>query len=91
MATAGGGSFWSLHEGSISGYDSCVERRPYHRKCGCPLHNKKSRINKNNHNKLPRCNSTVSYPIKREWISLVLTTAGGGEGGGRTESDAFFN
>lgn len=86
MATAGGGLFWSLYEGSISGHDNCVERRPYHRKCRCPLHDKNSRINYNH--KLPRCNSTVSFPMKRKLISLVLTSAVG-EGGG-TESHVFL-
>ncbi|CAK8563526.1 unnamed protein product [Lathyrus sativus] len=86
MATTGGG-FWLLYEGSISCYDNSVEHRPYHRKCGCPLHNKNSRINYNH--KLPRCNSTVSFPMKRKRISLVLMTSVG-EGGGRTESHAFF-
>lgn len=74
MATAGDGLFWSLHEGSISGYDNTFEKRPYHRKCGCALHNKKSRMNYKH--MLPSCcNKTVSYPIKKERRSLVVKTA----------------
>jgi len=74
MATAGNGLFWSLYEGSISGYDNTFEKRPYHRKCGCALHNKKSRMNYN-HMLSSCCNRTVSYPIKKERRSLVLKTA----------------
>jgi len=74
MATAGNGFFGSLYEGSISGYDNTFEKRPYHRKCGCVLHNKKSRMNYKH--MLPSCcNRTVSYPIKKERRSLVLKTA----------------
>ncbi|KAK7329987.1 hypothetical protein VNO77_24171 [Canavalia gladiata] len=67
------GLFWSVYEGSISGYDNCIERRPYHRNCGCALHNKSF---KNCTHKLPMCNS-VSYPIRRAWSegSLVLAAS----------------
>ncbi|CAJ2634578.1 unnamed protein product [Trifolium pratense] len=65
MATSiiGGGS---LYEGSISCYDNTFERRPYHRKCRCALHNKNSRLN-SNHKLLPCCNcsNSVSYPMKK--------------------------
>ncbi|KAG4932830.1 hypothetical protein GLYMA_17G104600v4 [Glycine max] len=76
MATgaAPDGLFWSVvYEGCISGYDNCVERRPYHRNCGCALHNT-SLINRTH--KLPRCNN-VSYPMRRAWSegSLVLATS----------------
>ena len=67
------GLFWSVYEGCISCYDNCVERRPYHRNCGCALHNK-SLINCTH--KLPRCNN-VSYPMRRAWSegSLVLAAS----------------
>ncbi|CAJ1944745.1 unnamed protein product [Sphenostylis stenocarpa] len=72
MATGGAtpdGLFWSVYEGCISGYDNCVERRPYHRNCGCALHNKSLHCT----HKLPRSNN-VSYPMRRAWSegSLVL-------------------
>ncbi|XP_030546677.1 uncharacterized protein LOC115752569 [Rhodamnia argentea] len=62
--------FRCVYEGCISGCDSGVERRPYHRNCGCALH-KKSGSN------CPRPmgkNKSVSYPIRRAWSegSLVL-------------------
>lgn len=73
MATgaAADGLFWSVFEGCISCHDSCVERRPYHRKCRCALHTKK--LLKNAKHMLLRCNA-VSYPMKRAWSegNLVL-------------------
>ncbi|TKY54746.1 Cyclophilin peptidyl-prolyl cis-trans isomerase family protein isoform 1 [Spatholobus suberectus] len=64
--------FWSVYEGCISGYDNCVERRPYHRNCGCALHNKPFNCT----HKLQRCNN-VSYPMRRAWSegSLVLANS----------------
>ncbi|KAJ1385895.1 hypothetical protein SESBI_41299 [Sesbania bispinosa] len=72
MATgaAADGAFWSMYEGCISGYDNCVERRPYHRNCGCALHNKSP----NSTHNLPRCNS-VSYPMRRAWSEGTLLVA----------------
>ncbi|KAK7265145.1 hypothetical protein RJT34_32761 [Clitoria ternatea] len=72
MATGADGLFWSVYEGCISGYDNCVQRRPYHRNCGCALHNKSLT---NCTHKLPSTN--VSYPMRRTWSegSLVLTTS----------------
>ncbi|KAK7291991.1 hypothetical protein RIF29_07592 [Crotalaria pallida] len=79
MATgaAADGLFRSVYSGSISGYDNCVERRPYHRNCGCALHNNKSPSNNNNcTHKLPRSNN-VSYPLRRAWSegNLVLAAS----------------
>ncbi|CAL0325681.1 unnamed protein product [Lupinus luteus] len=72
MATggAGDGLFRSVYSDCISNYDNCVEQRPYHRNCGCALHNKSSN---NCTHKLTRCNN-VSYPIRRAWSegNLVL-------------------
>nr|KYP36089.1 hypothetical protein KK1_042817 [Cajanus cajan] len=67
------GIFWSVYEGCISAYDNCVERRPYHRNCGCALHNNSF---KNCTHKLPRCNN-VSYPMRRAWSegNLALATS----------------
>ncbi|KAI6682379.1 uncharacterized protein LOC115677447 [Syzygium oleosum] len=66
-----------VYEGCIPGCDSGVERRPYHRNCGCALH-KKSRSN------CPRPAGkgkgvSVSYPIRRAWSegSLVLMASAG--------------
>ncbi|KAK7388545.1 hypothetical protein VNO78_23364 [Psophocarpus tetragonolobus] len=66
------GLFWSVYEGSISCYDNCVERRPYHRNCGCALHNKSFHCT----HKLPRCNN-VSYPMRRAWSegNLIFATS----------------
>lgn len=35
-----------VFEGSISSHDKEVERRPYHKKCGCALHNLEKFCNK---------------------------------------------
>ncbi|OIV99873.1 hypothetical protein TanjilG_26211 [Lupinus angustifolius] len=67
---AGDGLFRWVYSGCISNYDNCVERRPYHRNCGCALHNKSP---KNCTHKVTRCNN-VSYPMRRAWSegNLVL-------------------
>nr|XP_004516906.1 uncharacterized protein LOC101499882 [Cicer arietinum] len=71
MATgAADGFLRPIYEGCISGYDHCVERRPYHRNCGCALHSKSRKLCTH---KMPRCNN-VSYPMRRAWSegNLVL-------------------
>ncbi|KAL2327369.1 hypothetical protein Fmac_020796 [Flemingia macrophylla] len=78
MASAAGaadGLFRPIYEGCISGYDNDVERRPYHRNCGCALHSN-SRNNRACTHKLPRPN-TLSYPIRRAWSegSLAASSA----------------
>ncbi|XP_058725883.1 uncharacterized protein LOC131597190 [Vicia villosa] len=66
MATgAADGFLRPIYEGSISGYDHTVERRPYHRKCGCTLHSKSSKISCQN--KSPICSGKIVYPIRRAW------------------------
>ncbi|CAJ2645245.1 hypothetical protein L195_g040402 [Trifolium pratense] len=76
MAGAADGFFRPIYEGSISGYDHSVERRPYHRKCGCVLHSK-SRKSPCTH-KLPimTCNK-IKYPMRRAWSesNLVLSVS----------------
>lgn len=46
MASAGASQFIprGVFEGSISGHDKRVERRPYHKNCDCALHNLKKGI-----------------------------------------------
>ncbi|KAJ1436965.1 hypothetical protein SESBI_03800 [Sesbania bispinosa] len=70
---AADGLFRPIYEGCISGYDHGVERRPYHRNCGCALHSKSK---KSCTHKLPRYNN-VSYPMRRAWSegSLVMAAA----------------
>ncbi|XP_054822299.1 uncharacterized protein LOC129320744 [Prosopis cineraria] len=65
---AADGVFRCLFEGCLSGFDNGIERRPYHRNCGCALHDGKSSANK-----APVCGN-VSYPIRRSWSegSLVM-------------------
>lgn len=62
-----------VYEGCIAGGDTGIERRPYHRNCGCALHDKSrkgSAISK-------CCKKKVSYPIRRSWSegSLLLHAA----------------
>ncbi|XP_021899274.1 uncharacterized protein LOC110815682 [Carica papaya] len=78
MATgaAADGLFRCIYEGCISGCDSAVERRPYHRNCSCALHNKSRPGNSN----CPHSRSktkNVSYPVRRSWSEgcLVLAAA----------------
>ncbi|XP_040998256.1 uncharacterized protein LOC121244316 [Juglans microcarpa x Juglans regia] len=64
-----------LYEGCISGCDTWIERRPYHRNCTCALHkprNGSSHVVSNN-----MCKKNVSYPIRRSWSegSLALHAA----------------
>ncbi|TKY73066.1 Cyclophilin peptidyl-prolyl cis-trans isomerase family protein isoform 1 [Spatholobus suberectus] len=76
MATgaAADGLFRPIYAGCISGHDNDVERRPYHRNCGCALHSKSR--NKSCAHRAPRCNS-VSYPMRRAWSegSLVMAAS----------------
>lgn len=72
MAAAADGLFRPIYEGCISGHDHGVERRPYHRNCGCALHSN----NKSCRHRMPRCNN-VSYPMRRAWSegSLLVLSA----------------
>ncbi|KAL4325053.1 hypothetical protein GQ457_11G017910 [Hibiscus cannabinus] len=62
-AGAADGIFRSLYEGCLSGSNVCIEHRPYHRNCGCALHDKSHW--KCSH-AFPKSNS-VSYPLRRAW------------------------
>ncbi|CAJ1975578.1 unnamed protein product [Sphenostylis stenocarpa] len=72
---AADGLFRPIYEGCITAYNNDVERRPYHRNCGCALHSKSRRGRACSH-RMPRCNS-VSYPMRRAWSegSLVMATS----------------
>ncbi|KAF3633640.1 putative serine/threonine-protein phosphatase 7 long form -like protein [Capsicum annuum] len=78
MATgaASDGIFRGIFEGSISGHDLEISKRPYHRNCGCALH--KSRGNCSHSSRYMH----VSYPIKRSWsegcLSLMAAAAASG-------------
>ncbi|KAF4352243.1 hypothetical protein CsatB_013983 [Cannabis sativa] len=69
------GFFRCFYEGCISGCDTAIERRPYHRNCSCALHESSKNKKKNHcsHGGLPK----VSYPIRRAWSegSLALVAA----------------
>lgn len=77
MASSAGaaaeGLFRCVYEGCIAGCDTGIERRPYHRNCGCALHNK-SRKGGSNAAFSKCCKKNVSYPIRRSWSegSLAL-------------------
>ncbi|KAL4302492.1 hypothetical protein GQ457_10G016370 [Hibiscus cannabinus] len=62
-AGASDGLFRSIYEGCISGCDIIIERRPYHRNCGCALHDKSRRTCPHGSPKT----TNLSYPIKRVW------------------------
>ncbi|XP_057968343.1 uncharacterized protein LOC131157903 [Malania oleifera] len=61
-----------VFEGCISGVDTAVDRRPYHRNCGCALH--KSRRGAKCPHSLSR-SPNVSYPIRRAWSEGCLALA----------------
>lgn len=62
--------FRSVYHGCIAGCDAEIDRRPYHKNCGCALHDRDNR----------RCSramskhNTVSYPIRRAWSEGSLAT-----------------
>ncbi|KAH6819190.1 hypothetical protein C2S51_002793 [Perilla frutescens var. frutescens] len=69
MATgAAGDGLRNLFEGCIPGSDMGIQRRPYHRNCGCALHNKS----------IGHCphRDKVSYPIRRSWSEGSLALIG---------------
>lgn len=59
-----------VFEGSISSRDKEVERRPYHKKCGCALHNIKSICNK----ACPQ-QRYVSFKKKNSWTHCSVYTS----------------
>ncbi|CAH8383779.1 unnamed protein product [Eruca vesicaria subsp. sativa] len=67
---AADGIFRSIFEGCISGLDSAIERRPYHKNCDCALHDG-SRKNQNQRKKSCRrrhgSSESISFPIRRSW------------------------
>ncbi|CAL1358925.1 unnamed protein product [Linum trigynum] len=76
-----------VFEGSLSGADYGIERRPYHRNCKCALH-EKSRDGGGG-GSCGNCKNTVSYKIRRSWSegSLALASAAtSGAGSGSSPS-----
>ncbi|XP_022860180.1 uncharacterized protein LOC111380775, partial [Olea europaea var. sylvestris] len=74
MATgaAGDGFLRGVFEGCILGRETGVQRRPYHKNCGCQLH--KSGQNCSHLSKY----RSVSYPVRRTWSEgcLMLMASG---------------
>ncbi|KAK2396619.1 hypothetical protein QL285_058265 [Trifolium repens] len=66
MAGAADGFLRPIYEGSISGYDHSVERRPYHRNCGCVLHSKSKKSPCTHKLPIMTCNK-IKYPMRRAW------------------------
>ncbi|XP_019170611.1 PREDICTED: uncharacterized protein LOC109166168 [Ipomoea nil] len=66
---AGDGFLRGMFEGSISGHDTGIQRRPYHKNCGCALHKSRG----NCHHSLKYAH--VSYPIRRSWSDGCLALA----------------
>jgi peptidyl-prolyl cis-trans isomerase B (cyclophilin B) len=58
-----------VFEGSISSHDNRVERRPYHKKCGCALHNLESICKKS----CPQ-QRYVSFKKKESWTHCSVYT-----------------
>ncbi|KAJ0239929.1 Uncharacterized protein HA466_0226420 [Hirschfeldia incana] len=63
---AADGIFRCIFEGCISGLDSAIERRPYHKNCDCALHDgagKRQRKSCRRHGS----SESISFPIRRSW------------------------
>ncbi|XP_010557630.1 PREDICTED: uncharacterized protein LOC104826568 [Tarenaya hassleriana] len=72
MATgAVDGMFRSVFEGCISGCDAAIERRPYHKNCGCALHDRSSSPGRKSQIQRRICrhgmSESVAFPIQRSW------------------------
>ncbi|OAY31777.1 uncharacterized protein LOC110600516 [Manihot esculenta] len=65
------GFFRYLYDGCLSGADTGIERRPYHRNCRCALHNKSKESCPHG---MPK-SKNVSYPIRRSWSEGCLALA----------------
>ncbi|CAF2124236.1 unnamed protein product [Brassica rapa] len=66
---AADGIFRCIFEGCISGLDSGIERRPYHKNCDCALHDGAGK-RQNQQRKSCRCHGSsksISFPIRRSW------------------------
>lgn len=65
--------------GSISSWESEVQRRPYHRNCGCALHNLKDVCSITYFSHDCHDQTNISFPKKQSWnhcsISLVDSTS----------------
>lgn len=74
-ASSAEGFFRCIYEGCISGCDTAIERRPYHRNCSCALHKSSKKKSQCSHG-LPKTKN-VSYPIRRAWSegSLAMVAA----------------
>ncbi|CAN8286073.1 unnamed protein product [Cochlearia groenlandica] len=69
---AADGIFRCIFEGCISGLDSAIERRPYHKNCGCALHEGSRGGGKNRKQRRTSCgrhgsSESISFPIRRSW------------------------
>ncbi|KAG6587850.1 hypothetical protein SDJN03_16415, partial [Cucurbita argyrosperma subsp. sororia] len=63
--------FGSVYHGCIATCDAEIARRPYHKNCGCALHDRDNRRCSHSMSK----HSTVSYPIRRAWSEGCLAMA----------------
>ncbi|KAF8393087.1 hypothetical protein HHK36_021328 [Tetracentron sinense] len=71
MATgAAEGLLQCVLEGCISGSAMDIERRPYHRNCGCALHKSGGGCSNSSHR-----NTKISYPMRRAWSESCLVLA----------------
>ncbi|KFK30761.1 hypothetical protein AALP_AA6G023000 [Arabis alpina] len=78
------GMFRNIFEGCISSCDSSIERRPYHKNCGCALHERSRGAKNPNSSGSSPCrhkrSEVVSFPIRRSWsegnsMALHLTSS----------------
>ncbi|XP_023546835.1 uncharacterized protein LOC111805826 [Cucurbita pepo subsp. pepo] len=64
-----------VYEACIAGCDTEIDRRPYHRNCGCALHKSRRQSPRCSHSK----SKSIFYPIRRSWsegcLALALASA----------------
>ncbi|PHT42413.1 hypothetical protein CQW23_16438 [Capsicum baccatum] len=74
MATGAAGAdgiFRGIFDGCISGHDTGIQRRPYHKNCTCELHKSKGNCSHSS-----RC-ANISYKIRRSWSESCLSSSAG--------------
>uniref|UniRef100_A0A7N0T109 Uncharacterized protein n=1 Tax=Kalanchoe fedtschenkoi TaxID=63787 RepID=A0A7N0T109_KALFE len=76
-AAAAGDGMQFVYDSCLSGCDCGIDRRPYHRNCGCALHKSRSRACLRKAER--STGNKVAFPIRRSWSegSLALAAAGG--------------
>jgi len=71
MATGAEGLLRCVFAGAIAGSDMGIRRRPYHKNCGCALHDDGRGCSKS-----PSARNKISYPYRGSWSGSCLDLMG---------------